>query len=93
MEHIDRITIEQCCLHYEIESAFIQELDEFGLIQITHIDSEAFLNDDQIPALERFIRMHYDLDINLQGIEAIEHLLIQIQDLKTEVLRLHNLVH
>jgi len=34
--------------------------------------------------VEKMMRLHYDLHINLEGIDAISNLLKQVQDLKKE---------
>jgi len=40
--------------------------------------------------LEKFVRMHYDLDINVEGIETINYLLQKIEEMQMEILRLRN---
>jgi hypothetical protein len=88
MEEIKKISVEQCCLYYSVETAFVQQLDEHGLIVLEHSDKEAFIEYDQLPDLERYMRMHYDLHINMEGMHAIKHLLHQIHTLQTEMKRL-----
>lgn len=31
-----RISVEQCCAYYSIEISFMQQLDEHGLINLSH---------------------------------------------------------
>jgi hypothetical protein len=90
METENLIPIEQLCTHYSIELSFIQSLTELGLIQITTIEESQFLLKDQIKDLEKMIRLHYDLDINIEGIEAISHLLLRVNDLQHELSALKN---
>ncbi len=90
MEKQNRISAEQCCHYYSIEVSFLQQLYEHGLIELTRYESNFFIHYEQLPHLEKYIRMHYDLDINLQGLEAIKHLLTRIQHLQQEVNRLQN---
>jgi hypothetical protein len=40
--------------------------------------------------LEKFVRLHYDLDINLEGIETINYLLEKIEKMQKEILELRN---
>ena len=40
--------------------------------------------------LEKFIRLYYELDINLEGIETITHLLQRINSLQDEIIILKN---
>jgi hypothetical protein len=53
--------------------------------------SEAFfIERNQLSQLEKYIDFHYSLDINLEGIETISHLLQYINTLQTEVILLKN---
>lgn len=90
-EHL--ITIEEFCTHYQAESSFIHSLVEFGLVEITTIEATHYLSKDQIREVEKMIRLHYDLDINLEGIEAIAHLLKRIDRLQEELTALKNRLH
>ena len=45
---------------------------------------------DEIHKLEKFVRLHYDLDINIEGIETINHLLEKIEEMQKEIVRLRN---
>ncbi|MDI3506012.1 MAG: MerR family transcriptional regulator, heat shock protein HspR, partial [Bacteroidota bacterium] len=40
--------------------------------------------------LEQFVRWRYDWDINIEGIEAMHHLLGKVRALQAEVERLQN---
>ena len=43
--------------------------------------------------MERFIHFHYDMDINVEGIDAIMHLLQKVRSMQQEILELRNQVH
>ena len=85
MENDNLIPLHQLCLHYNIEYSFIESLNDFGLVRITTIDETRYLFFEQIQPLEKMIRLHYDLDINLEGIEAIAHLLEKLDSLQEEL--------
>lgn len=76
---------------YNIEIHFFDELTSVGLLQVEHEQDETYLDLDHLSNLERFANMHYDLDINVPGIEVIERLLQQMKTLEAENhrLRLH----
>jgi hypothetical protein len=80
------------CTSYDIEIGFIQSLHEYGLIEITTIEETRFVHTEQLPQLEQFIRLHYELDINLAGIDAIANLLQRIEQLQNENRMLRNRV-
>jgi hypothetical protein len=84
------IPIEEFCNHYEIEVTFIHSLHEHGLAEISLEEKTPYIREDKIKDVERMIRMHYDLDINMEGIEAISHLLDRLEQMQTEIKTLKN---
>ncbi|CAN5552982.1 hypothetical protein BH10BAC4_BH10BAC4_09700 [soil metagenome] len=92
MENEHLIAIEEFCTHYDIEPSFVHSLVNFGLVEITIIEETHYLMKHQVSDVEKMIRMHYDLDINIEGIEAISHLLQKINDLQGELTVLKNRV-
>lgn len=88
MEKETRISVKQCCSYYSIEIAFVQQLDEHGLIELDRSGEETFIAFEQLPDLERYMRLHYELEINMAGIEAITHLLNRVEGLQQELKRL-----
>ena len=79
------IPANECCVHYNIDLSFINYLHEYGLIEITAVEEQQFIPAEQLQLLEKFIRMHYELDINMQGIEAINFLLDRVQNMQQEI--------
>lgn len=78
------------CEHYHIEYSFITSLEESGLIETTKVDGKPFIDHENITELEKFARLHYDLDIELHGIEAIIPLLTRIQQMRNEIIELRS---
>lgn len=78
------ITIIDCCREHHIETSFIYSLRDAGLIEVQLLESEEVIDLEQLPALEQFIRLHYELDINTEGIDSIRYLLDKIIALKQE---------
>jgi len=78
------------CIHHNIEVSFIHSLQNHGLIELTTVESTGFINESQLQEIEKMIRLHYDLHINFEGIDAIRHLLDQIQNLQNEMTSLRN---
>lgn len=87
------IKADDFCTSHNIEIEFIQSLNEYGLIEITTIEETGFVHTDQLPQLEQFIRLHYELDINLAGIDAIANLLQRIEIMQHEIRSLKNRLH
>jgi chaperone modulatory protein CbpM len=90
MKNENLIAVEEFCTYYKIESSFIHSLVTHGLIEITLIEETHYLMKDQIKDVEKMVRMHYELDINIEGIEAISHLLQRIDRLQEELTILKN---
>ena len=88
MELEELITAEDFCLHHNIEYSFISSLENSGLISITSVKSSAYLQSDDLYKLEKFVHLHYDLDINIEGIETINYLLEKMEDLQREIVSL-----
>ena len=90
-KHInDLIAVNEFCVHHNIGIAFINLLQQNGLIEISTIESEFFVEREQLPQLEKFVRLYYELDINLEGIETITYLLQRIENLQNEIIGLKN---
>lgn len=87
------IAINEFCSSHDIEISFISSLQQTGLIEITTIDETGFIDADQLQQLESFVRFYYELDINLEGIETITHLLQRIKSLQHEIISLKNRLH
>ena len=79
------IPAEQFCAQHNVELSFISTLQENGLIQVVTVEHTQFIPEDHLPELEKLVRLHYDLDINLEGIEAITYLLQRIENLQNEL--------
>ena len=84
------IPIDKFCASHDIEISFISSLQESGLIEITTIKESAFIEADQLQKLEKFVRLYYELDINLEGIETVNYLLQRINVLQDEITLLKN---
>ena len=78
----DRISREDIVRLYNIEITFFDDLESSGLIETEVIDNTTYLHYDQLSAFERFTNWHYDLDVNMAGLEIIHRLLQQIEELK-----------
>ncbi|MBS7564461.1 chaperone modulator CbpM [Mucilaginibacter sp. Bleaf8] len=78
------------CGYHQVEYAFVQDLANAGLVEITIVNQTHYISQNQLPDLERMIRLHQDLNINVAGIEAITHLLRRLQRTQQEVQALRN---
>jgi hypothetical protein len=78
------------CEQHHIGISFLQSLHDYGLLEITWMETNAFIPEDQLPQAEQYIRWHYELDINLAGIDAITHMLQRVETMQEEIRVLRN---
>lgn len=90
MNNKNLIQIKQFCLYHEIENNFITELHNYGLVKIIVLEEDEYLQPEQLPAVEKMIRLHYDLKINLEGIDVIANLLTKIEVLQQNLTATQN---
>ena len=93
MENEKLILIEQLCSHYHIETSFIESLSEYGLIEITEVEESQYVSANQLKDIEKMIRLHFELHINLEGIDVIYHLLQKMDRLHSELRSIKNQLH
>ena len=90
MENEQLIPADQFCGTYEIEFSFIDSLQQYGLIETTTVEHTTLIPYSQLQKLEQLVRLHYDLNINLEGIDAIIHLLERVKRMQNEIVSLRN---
>jgi chaperone modulatory protein CbpM len=90
MQTKNYIAVNELCINHNIEFSFINSLQETGLIEIVTIEETAFIDADQLQQVEKFIHFYYDLDINIEGIETINHMLHRINTMQDEIKSLQN---
>jgi hypothetical protein len=78
------------CGSHNLELSFVYRLEQYGLLEITTIEEAIYLPEKDLEKVEKIARLYEDLGINLEGIDAITHLLDRIQSLQEEILNLQN---
>ena len=84
------IATEELCERYSVEHTFIRSLSHSGLLEVITVEKREYVHCDKMADFEKMLRLHYDLEINLEGLEAIKHLLEKLSNLKEENLALRN---
>ena len=90
MQTDELILADELCSYYKVNYSFIDSLHQFGLIQITSVHNATYIPQNQLQRLEQMIRLHYDLDINLEGIDAIANILDKVNSMQSEIATLRN---
>lgn len=84
------IAASEFCVYHDVEYNFINSLEEAGLVEVTIIDKTTYIPESELQKLERMIRLHNELEINIAGIDAISHLLQRLESMQEEMNRLRN---
>lgn len=87
------IPLHELCSHYEVEMSFFNDLNDIGLIEIKTIKKTVYIHQDKISDIERIVRLHHELEINMPGIDAIFHLLHRLEIKEAELSSLKNKLH
>jgi chaperone modulatory protein CbpM len=90
MEPQQLIPASDFCVHYHIEVSFLHTLQDYGLLRMTTQNETAFIDADDMSDVERIIHLHQDLDINMEGIDAILQLLKRLERTQEELTTLRN---
>lgn len=84
------ILVNQFCTSHDIDITFIMGLQDFGLIEIIVVEENQYLAPQQLKEVEKMIRLHYDLKVNLEGIDIITNLLKRIESLQKDLVSAQN---
>lgn len=90
MQTEEMIPADEFCIHHNIELSFIYSLKESGLIEMSSVEEKIFVPVSQLNQLERLVRLYYEMDINLEGIETITYLLERMNDMQQQIILLNN---
>ncbi len=69
----------------QIEDSFVQHLKEFGLITFEEKKNDYFIDEGDINEIERMFRLHNDLGINFEGLDAIKQMLKRLRRMEKEM--------
>ncbi len=84
------IVVEEFCTVHELEISFVDRLAEHDLVHLVSIDQRSYISQEELPVLERFVRLHQDLGLPPDSLDVIDRLLSQIESLQEEIARLRN---
>lgn len=86
-----KLLYNECIKIYNVDEAFIDSLEDSGLVSISTDEyNERFIEVEELADLEQFMRWYYDLNINVEGIEALYHMLDRVKSMQEELDRLQN---
>jgi hypothetical protein len=87
MQQPEIVAISHFCKLYEVDLNFIEDLNTIGIIEIVEDSNDRYLKLEEVSVVERCIRLHRDLNINVEGILTIGHLTDLVNELHEELRR------
>jgi phage terminase small subunit len=90
METEDMIVLDEFCSNYHVEISFIRSLEEYGLIETVIVNETICVRGNELSKLEQIVRLHQELNINPEGIDAITILLKRIENMQNDITELRN---
>ena len=90
MDQADMIVLDEFCTSHQVEVSFVRSLEEYGLVQTIIVNKTLCVPGDELARLEQIIRLHRELNINSEGIDAIMNLLQRIDIMQSEITELRN---
>ncbi|WP_375582402.1 chaperone modulator CbpM [Cyclobacterium xiamenense] len=79
------IPLDKFCISCGIEVSFVHNLSDEGLCELIVTEESTYITTDQLTQLERLARLHYEMEINLEGLHAVLNLQEKIASLEEEV--------
>lgn len=84
------ILVSEFCVYHQIETAFVEVLEQKGLIETLTIEQILYIQPEQIVQLEKLVRLHQDLAIHADDLDVVTDLLDRLEDLQQQVTHLQN---
>ena len=84
------ILINEFCVYHHVEVEFVQLLEQRGLIETQTIQQATYVQPEQLPQLEKFVRLHQDLAIHPDDLDVVNELLERLEYMQQQVTHLQN---
>lgn len=86
------IIITEYCSQSQVDPEFLFSLEEVGLVNFVKRNDECYVYASQLGDLDRYVRWHYELSINAEGIDVIQNLMNRIDNMQQEIGRLKEII-
>ena len=84
------ILINEFCVYHHVDVAFVQRLEQRGLIETQTIQQAVYVQPEQLPRLEKFVRLHQELAIHPDDLDVVNELLERLEHMQQQVIHLQN---
>ncbi len=84
------ISVRDFCVYSHVETTFVTHLEERGLIQTTIVEQTMYIPFDELPRLEKYVRLHQELAIHPDDLDVVNDLTERLESLQQELISLRN---
>ena len=84
------ISVDHLCDLYRTRVSFFTELNEQGLIEIITLEDALYMDKERLHEVERIIRIHRELNVNIEGVDVVLNLLGRMEKLQAELNRVQS---
>lgn len=84
------ILIRDFCVYHNVEITFVETLAANDLIETTMVEQTLYVEPAQLTQLEKFVRLHRDLNIHTDDLDVVADLLDRVEGLQSQVVTLQN---
>ena len=89
MSGVAYITIQQFCSFHHCDTVVIEEFIDHGICEVQPDQQIVLIPENQVPRIERALRLRNDLGVNSAGIDIILRLLDRIEGRRWQALDDH----
>lgn len=76
-------------MYHQVELSFIQSLQQSGLLTVIVQEEKLYVEEEELPQLEKMVRLYHEMGINIEGIETITYLLERMNDMQRQIAELN----
>ena len=87
------VPAELFCNTYNINVAVVKSWQKIGLVELVELDEKSYIPHDQLRKMEQLLRLHFDLDIQLEDVDVVFNLIEKVKELQNENMILKGLLN
>lgn len=85
MEATAYILVSEFCRHHHLETGFIEQLQAYGMIEISRQSEGDALSTEDLSQLEKMVRLHQELNIHPEDLDVVADLISRLEAMQTEM--------
>jgi hypothetical protein len=85
MEKENLIPVDDFCHYHHVAISFIHTLEDTGLIETVTVEATQYLEPEKLGALEKYTRLHQELEIHPEDLDVVSGLLERLEALQQKL--------